>query len=65
MYDCRIVRVRSHLTIVRMLTLHRKHIKAPRHFHHIADSSEHPHATGPTLDMLTQPAERDKRNAAI
>jgi len=66
MYDCRIVLVRSYLTAVRMLILHRKLIKAPRQaVHHIADSSEPPNPTGPTLDMLTQPTERDKLKTAI
>jgi len=65
-YDSRIVHVRSHLTAVRMLPLHRKHIKAPRQaVHQVADSSEPSHATGPTLDMLTQRTERDKRSTAI
>jgi len=49
-----------------MLTLHRKRIKAPRQaVHHVADWSKPPHATGPTLDMLTQPTERDKLHSAI
>jgi len=65
-YDSRIVHVRSHLTAVRMLPLHRKYIKAPRQaIHQVADPSEPSHATGPTLDMLTQPTERDKRSTAI
>jgi len=64
--DCRIVLVRSHLTAVRILPLHRKYIKAPRQVvHHVADPSERPHTTGPALDMLTQPTERDKGNTAI
>jgi len=49
-----------------MLTLHCKRVKAPRQaVHHVADWSKHPHATGPTLDMLTQPTKRDKLNSAI
>jgi len=66
MYHCRIVLIRFYLTAVRMLTLHSKRMKTPRQvFHHIANWSEHPNTTGPTLDMLTQPTERDKLHTAI
>ena len=51
---------------VRNATLHGQRVEAPRHtIHHVADSSEHPHATGPALDVLTQPAERDKLGGAV
>ena len=47
-------------------TLHGQRIEAPRQvIHHIADLSKHPYATGPALNMLTQPIERYKLGPAI
>jgi len=47
-------------------TLHGQRIEAPRQaIHHIADLSKHPYATGPALNMLTQPTERYKLGPAI
>jgi len=41
-------------------------VEAPRQtIHHVLDLSEHPHTAGPALDVLTQPAERDKLGAAV
>ncbi len=47
-------------------TLHGQCIEAPRQaVHHVADLSKHPYATGPALNMLTQPTERYKLGPAI
>ena len=49
-----------------MLPLHTQCVKAPcQALHRVADPFEHPHATGPALDVLTQPTERDKLGATI
>ena len=46
--------------------LHGQRIEAPRQaVHHIADLSKHPYATGPALNMLTQPTERYKLGPAV
>ena len=53
-------------TTIQILPLHSQCIKAPcQALHRVADSFEHPHATGPALDMLTQPAQRDKLSATV
>jgi len=56
----------SLISILFESTLHGQRIEAPRQaVHHIADLSEHPYATGPALNMLTQPTERYKLGPAI
>jgi len=53
-------------TTIQILPLHSQCVKAPcQALHRVADSFEHPHATGPALDMLTQPAQRDKLSATV
>jgi len=48
------------------LHLHGQRVEAPRQtIHHVAHSTEHPHATRPAFDVLTQPAERDKLGGAV
>jgi hypothetical protein len=51
---------------VQILPSHTQHVEAPRQaLHRIANLSEHPHTTRPTLNMLTQPTKRDKFGPAI
>ena len=53
-------------TNIQMLPLHSQCIKAPRQaLHRVLDPFEHPHATGPALDVLTQPTQRDKLGATV
>jgi hypothetical protein len=41
-------------------------MEAPRQtIHHVLDLSDHPHTAGPTINVLTQPAERGKIGAAV
>ena len=54
------------LTTIQMLPLHTQCIKSPcQALHHVADLFEHPHATGPTLDVLTASTQHDKLGATI
>ena len=54
------------LTNTQILPLHGQCVKAPRQaLHRVLDPFEHPHATGPALDMLTQPAQCDKLGATV
>ena len=51
---------------VQILSLYGYSIEAPRQtLHRVADLSELLHATGASLDVLTQRAERDKLDVAI
>jgi len=60
------VRHRLTLTTIQILPLHTQCVKAPcQALHRVADPFEHPHATGPALDVLTQPTERDKLGATV
>jgi len=54
------------LCTIRIWTLHSQSVETPRQtVHNVTDLSEHPHATRPTLNVLTQPAERGKVDAAV
>ena len=60
------LRHRLTLTTIQILPLHTQCVKAPcQALHRVADPFEHPHATGPALDVLTQPTERDKLGATV
>jgi len=51
---------------IQVLSLYSYSIEAPRQaLHRVANLSELPHATGASLDVLTQRAERDKLDTAI
>jgi hypothetical protein len=54
------------LTTIQTLPLHTQRIKTPcQALHRVANPFEHAHTTGPALNVLTQPTQRDKLGPTV